>query len=80
MPHELSNDLRLKILENKDVFELVTREFQLATRGFKLVTCGFELVTRRFTLVAPGFELLIRKVERTSRGFELARLNLNSCF
>ena len=74
LPHELPNNLGLKILGNEELLRLFTSVFiDLMIRGFELVSRGFGLVTRGFELVTCGFELV-------TRGFELAHFNLSSCF
>ena len=67
LPHELPNNLGLKILGGEELLRLFTRVFiDLMISECDLVTYGFELVTREFELV--------------TRGFELALLSFNSCF
>ena len=67
LPHELLNNLGLKILGNEELLRLFTWVFiDLMISECELVTYGFELVTREFELV--------------TRGFELALLNFSSCF
>ena len=73
LPHELANNLGLKILGSDELLRLFTWVFiGLMIRGFELVTRGFELVTREFKLVTSGFELVTRGFELVTRGFELS--------
>ena len=50
---------------------LSTCDFSLLTRKFELVSRGFELVTREFEIVSHGFELVTREFELVTRGLEL---------
>ena len=56
LPHELPNNLRLKLLGNEELLRLFTWVFiDLVIRGIEFVTRGFELVIRGFEPVIRGF-------------------------
>ena len=62
LPHELPNNLGLKILGNEELLRVFTWFFiDLLIRGFEVVTRGFELVTRGFKPVTHGVELALLK-------------------